>query len=80
MIFVSQVDQFDNKQTDGAGGLASGGIFTRIEKWASESGDRANLLTILICVAFVLLVLAVVGGIALFTLVTGSAPTAPGPS
>ena len=53
------------------------GIFNRIEKWAAESNDRANLLTILICVAFVVLVFAIVGGIALFTLATGSAPTAP---
>ena len=50
------------------------GIFTRIEKWASESRDRANLLTILICVAFVVLVLAIVGGIALFALMSGSGP------
>jgi small-conductance mechanosensitive channel len=56
------------------------GIFTRIEKWAAESGDRANLLTILICVAFVALVLAIVGGIALFTLLSGSGPAGPSPS
>ncbi len=55
------------------------GIFTRIEKWASESGDRANLLTIMICIAFVLLVLAIVGGIALFTLIYGPV-TGGGPS
>jgi hypothetical protein len=61
---------------DGASGLASG-IFTRIEKWAGESGDRANLVTILICLAFVVLVLAIVGGIALFTLLNG--PVTGGP-
>lgn len=70
MVFVSQTERVDNEQSDGASGLASGGIFTRIEKWASESGDRANLLTILICVAFVVLVLAIVGGIAAFALMS----------
>jgi flagellar basal body-associated protein FliL len=58
----------------------AGGIFTRIEKWAAESGDRTNLLTILICVAFVVLVLAIVGGIALFSLMSGSGPPGPSPS
>ncbi len=72
-------NRIDYEQTDGAGGLASG-IFTRIEKWASESDDRANLLTIGICIAFVVLVLAIVGGIALFTSLSGSAPPGASPS
>jgi hypothetical protein len=60
----------DEAQADGAGRLA-GGIFTRIEKWAAGSRDRTNLLTILICLTFVLLVLAIVGGIAVFSLMSG---------
>ncbi len=42
--------------------------FNRIERWASESDDRATLVTILVCAAIALMALVAVGGIAWFTL------------
>ncbi len=44
------------------------GMFAAIEKWGSESDDRAQLLVILVCAALCVLVLAVIAVLAVVML------------
>lgn len=67
-------NQVDDRQTDGAVGLVIR-LFNRIERWASESDDRATLVTILLCAAIVVLMLAVIGALAWYLLSQGPAPS-----
>jgi hypothetical protein len=50
------------------------GMFAAIEKWASESEERVQLLVILICVALAVFVLIVIGVTAMVFLPRGSLP------